>query len=254
MPRHMEAWMDGVALSTLGAILIQQVHEDAPALEITEGERPGRYGLRLLTRKRQTLKVTIEVALRERFDLALRARLLEDLAAWAQGSVLELSNHPERRLQVQCTGEPTLGEVRDYTSSIRMEFTAHAVPYWEDCSSSGIAVSGSSGSGTLLIPGTVPAPVSLTVKPTGGQLTSFSVTVGGQQITLAGLSVARNSLLFFERDARDDLAIRSGTGSLLSKRSAASVDDLLVAPGKTTVSFTANTACTVTFSVRGRWA
>ncbi len=254
MPRHVDAWMDGVALSTLGAILIQHVYEDAPALEITEGERPGRYGLRLLTLKRQTLKVTIEAALRERFDLALRARLLEDLAAWAQGSVLELSNHPERRLLVKCTGEPTLGEVRDYTANIRMEFTAHAVPYWEDKTSSGIALSGSSGTGTLLIPGTVHTPVGMTVKPTGGALTSFAVTVAGQQITLAGLNVARNNLLFFERDARDDLAIRSGTGSLLSKRSAASADDLLAAPGKTTVSFTANTACTVTFSVRGRWA
>ena len=44
MPRHVEAWIDGVALSSVGPFLIQQVYEDAPALEITEGERPGRSG------------------------------------------------------------------------------------------------------------------------------------------------------------------------------------------------------------------
>ena len=246
--------MDGVALSTLGSILIQQVHEDAPTLEITEGDRPGRYGTLLLTRKRQALKVTIETALRERFDLALRSRLLEALAVWAQGSILELSNHPERQLHVKCTGEPTLGTVRDYTENIRMEFTAHAVPYWEDKVSSGIALSGSSKSGTLLIPGTVPAPVCMTVKPTGGALTSFTVTVAGQQIALTGLNVPQNGILTFSRDKRDDMTIAYNSVSQLSKRSAASADDLMAAPGNAAVSFTANTASTVTFSVRGRWA
>lgn len=254
MPRHVEAWVDGVALSTLGAILIQQVHEDPAQLEIITGERPGRYGERLISTRRQSLRVAIEAAIQERFDLAGRSSIQEQLAAWAHGSVLELSNHPGRRLLVSCSAEPTLGEVRDYTTNLRVEFTAHAVPYWEDSLNSGIAISGSSGSGTLLIPGTVQTPVGLTIKPTGAALTSFTATVAGQQIALTGLNVAKNGILTFARDSRDDLIILYNGASQLSHRSAASVDDLLIQPGSAAVSFAANTACQVTFSVRGRWA
>ena len=56
MPRHVDAWMDGVALSTVGPILIRQVHEDPPVLEIQNGDRPGGYGQRVLSKKRQSLK------------------------------------------------------------------------------------------------------------------------------------------------------------------------------------------------------
>ena len=254
MPRDVDAWMDGVALSTLGAILIQQVHEDPAQLEIITGERPGRYGERLISTRRQSLRVAIEAAIQERFDLAARSSIQEQLAAWAHGSILELSNHPGRRLLVSCSAEPALGEVRDYTTNLRMEFTAHAVPFWEDSQPSSIVVSGSSGSGTLLIPGTEHAPVCLSVKPTGAALTSFTATVAGQQIALAGLNVAKNGVLSFARDSRDDLIILYNGASQLSKRSAASADDFLPSPGNAAVSFTANTACTVTFSARGRWA
>ena len=254
MPRHVDAWMDGVALSTVGPILIRQVHEDPPVLEIQNGDRPGGYGQRVLSKKRQSLKLAIECQIRELFDLAARSRAVEALARWTQGSVLELSNHPDRRLLCYCSGEPALGEVRDYTASVRLEFTADAVPFWEDKLQTALAMSGSAGTGTLLVPGTAETPVCISVKPTGAALTSFSATVGGQTISLSSLSVAKNSMMYFERDLRDDLAIRSGTSSLLSKRSAASADDLFVKPGGASVSFTANTACDVTFSVRGRWA
>lgn len=254
MPRHVDAWMDGVALSTVGPILIKQVYEDPPTLDIQNSEKPGGYGQRMLSKKRQSLKVALECQIRELYDLAVRTRAAEELSRWVQGSILELSNHPDRRLQCYCSAEPTLGAVRDYTSTIRVEFTADAVPYWEDKLSSEIAFSASSGSGTLLVPGTVETPVCISVKPTGAALSSFSVTVAGQTIALSSLGVAKNSLLYIERDARDDLCIRSGATSLMSKRSAASADDLFVKPGSAAVSFAANTTCTVTISARGRWA
>ena len=40
MARHVEAWMDGVRLSDLGAVLIQSVNEPSPDQEITYGNRP----------------------------------------------------------------------------------------------------------------------------------------------------------------------------------------------------------------------
>jgi len=250
--RHVEAWMDGVALSTVGPFIIREVYEDPAVLEILNGDRPGGYGQRMLLKKRQSLKVAIEVVILELFDLPARARHAEALAAWARGSVLELSNHDGRRLLCYCSAEPALGSVRDYNSALRVEFTADSVPYWEDKVPT--AVTASSASGTLYVPGTADAPVCLTVKPTGGALSAFSVTVGGQTVALTGLSVAQNGVLSFERDERDDLMIKYGGASQLSKRSAASADDLIAAPGSAAFSYTAGTACTVVFSVRGRWA
>ena len=259
MPRHVEAWVDGAALSSLGPYWIQQIYEDAPALELTEGERPGRAGTLLLTRKRQQLKVALETVIAERFDLSSRAHYAEELARWAAGQgagphTLELSNHPERRLSVYLTGEPALTEVRNYAAFLRVEWTAYEVPYWEDKSPWTLAVTaGTTGTDTLTVPGTAETPVSLTVKPTGGTLGSFSVTAGGHTVALTGLSVSTSDTLAFERGPRDTLLIRSGSTSLLNKRSAASADDLLCAPGASAVSFTADAACQVTFSVRGRW-
>ena len=254
MPRHVEAWMDGVALSSIDAVMIRQIHEDPPQLEIVTGERPGRYGERLISTTRKSIRVVIEVVIRELFDLGKRTRIQERLAAWTMGSVLELSNHPGRRLRVTCSAQPTLGDVRDYTQSLRMEFTAHAVPYWEDAGRTQLTLNGSKNSGKLFIPGTVRTPVSLSIRPTGGKLTAFTATVEGMSIALNGLSVAQDEELRFERDVRDDLAIVQGGASRLSRRSAESADDLLASPGRAAVGFAANTQCTVTFSVRGRWA
>ena len=255
MARRIEAWMDGEALSSAGPFIIREVYEDPAALEILTGERPGGYGQRLLSKKRQSLSVAIEVMIRELFDLTARARHAEALAAWCRGSVLELSNRPERRLHCYCSAEPALGEVRNYTSALRVEFTADAVPYWEDVTPREATASGSSsGSGTLWIPGSAATPVCVTVTPTGGSLTSFSVTVGGQTIELENLSVAQNGTLSFLRDARDDLSIMYSGASQLPKRTAESADDLFTEPGSAAYSFTANTACTVTVSARGRWA
>lgn len=253
MPRHIEAWMDGVALSTVGPILIRQVYEDPPTLEISNGDRPGRYGQRMLYRKRQSLKLAIECQIRELYDLAARSRITESLYRWASGSELQLSNHPGRHLSCYLSAEPALGEARDYTSAIRMEFTADDVPYWEDDVPERLTISGTNQTGDLMIQGTVPSPVSLTATA-GGALTSFSVSAGSSTVVLTGLSIAQNSVITFERDSLDNLLIRSGDTVLLNKRSASSSDDLMAGPGLTEVSFTANASCEVIFTARGRWA
>jgi len=253
MPRHIDVWVDGVALSTIGPVLVRQVYEDPPTLEISNGERPGRYGQRRLMVKRQSLQVAVECQIRELRDLAARSRTAEALYRWANGSKLQLSNHPGRHLNCYLSAEPALGEARDYASTIRMEWTADEVPYWEDDLPEQLTISGAQSSGTLMVQGTVLSPVSLTVTA-GGALTTFSVTAGGSTVSLTGLSIPQGGVLTFERDALDNLMIRSGETVLLNKRSADSADDLMAGPGPTPVSYTANASCEVQFTSRGRWA
>ena len=228
----------------------------APAGDHRRGA-PGPQRVAAADRKRQTLKIAAEIAIAERFDLGLRSHYAEELARWAcpDGSVhiLELSSHPERRLSVVCTAEPALTESRDYAAALRAEWTAYAVPYGEDKLANTLTLTGDDEEDDLIVPGTVPAPVSLTVTPSDA-LTEMTVTVGDSVIALTGLTVASGTAVTFTRDARDGLLIRAGTTGILSKRTAASADDLLAAPGTVPVAFEADVSCTAVFSVRGRWA
>lgn len=254
MGRNMEAWMDGEALSAQGPFTLQQVREDTPTVDVDSEVRPGRSGQRMIRRRRTELSVALTVMIHEVHDMQARVRHAEQLARWAQGQVLELSSRPERRLRVCCTGEPALGDARNYAEEMRVELTAYEVPYWEDKYPSALNLSGSAASGRLYVPGTVETPVCAAISPTGGTLTSLTLEAGRRRIELTGLSVASGQELRFERDAYDVLAIRCGGVSQLSHRSAESDDDLFTAPGSASVRVTANVACRATLTARGRWA
>ena len=250
--RHIDATMDGAALPS--GIIIREVHEDAPTLEILNGERPGRAGQLVLGRKRQSLKVTLECLITEIHNLQTRAQKAQDLAQWANGSVLTLTNHNNQQLNGHLTAVPTLGEVRDYNSPLRVEFTADQIPYWEDRTATTETVQAlTTSSGSLTVPGTAPTPVIVTVKPTGSTMTDFTLTLGGKTITMTGMSVSSSQTLYFDRNTRDDLQIRRVSVSYMSKRTPESDDDLVVDPGTVAYEYTANTPVNVTFSFRGRW-
>ena len=177
------------------------------------------------------------------------------MAGWAQGSVLELSNHPGQRLNVKCKSFPALGSVRDYTQVISIELEASEIPYWEELYPVIGNGTGSTGTVNLFVPGTAEEiPVELTFTPSG-TLTSLSVTVscGGvtRTIALSGMSVS--GAVQFARIAGDRLQIRSGSTNLLRYRSEASADDLLIPGGNATIFWSANVSGTMAVSVRGRW-
>ena len=153
---------------------------------------------------------------------------------------------------------PALGNIRDFNSLIRIELEANDVPYWEEKTKNTATGTGSSGSTSLMLAGTAKEiPVEVSFTPTGGALTGLTVTAacGGvtRSIQLSGLSVAQNSAVVFGRDSHDRLTIKNGSTSLMSKRTQASADDLILPAGVATVSWSANVAGTAEFSARGRW-
>lgn len=255
MARHIEAWMDGVRLSDLGDVIIQDVNEPAAEMEVTYSPRSFRSGQNVIKRRRKSLRVTIHAAIHELFDLPRRNQIRQAVAEWCGGTYLELSNHPDQRLKVICKGEPGLGDVREFTSQLNIELEANEIPFWEEKVPSTVTGSGSSGSETLFIPGTAKeVPVEVSFTP-GAALESLTVTVscGGvsRQIALSGMSVT--GAITFGRDEHDRITIRSGTTSLLRYRSASSADDLIIPAGQATVTWSASTGGSISFSARGRW-
>ena len=59
MARRVEVWLDGVALSSVGPIIIKEIHEDAPTLSIQYDDRPTMVGQLVSVHKRQSLRVAI---------------------------------------------------------------------------------------------------------------------------------------------------------------------------------------------------
>lgn len=256
MARHIEAWMDSVRLADLGAVFVRDMEEPPPEMEIEYINRAARSGRGIQKWKRRALQLTLHVAIHELFDLKKRAELRDAVAEWANGSILELSNHPDKRLHVICLAEPGLSDVRDINSTLDITFEADVIPFWEDKQVVTAAGSGTSGSTTLLIPGTAKeVPVDVTVA-SGNAISSLTVTVSckgvSKSISLSGLSDVTGAITF-SRDDEDRLQIMSGTTSLLPYRTAASADDLTIPAGMATVSWTASASRSVSFSARGRW-
>ena len=256
MARHIEAVMDGVRLADLGNIVIRSVNEPDPEMEIEYINRPTRGGREVQKRKRKALRVTINAAIHELYDLKKRNEIRQAVAKWCDGSILELSNHPGQRLHVISKAEPGIGDVRDFNSEMAIELEANEIPYWEESAPNTVSGSGTTGSATLVIDGTAKEiPVEVTFTP-GSTIAALTVTVscGGvtRSIALSGMSVTSGTIRF-GRDEKDRLTIRNGSTSLLRYRSAASADDLTVPAGRATVSWTAGVSGSISFSARGRW-
>lgn len=256
MARHIEAVMDGVRLADLGNIVIRSVNEPDPEMEIEYINRPTRGGREVQKRKRKALRVTINAAIHELYDLKKRNEIRQAVAKWCDGSILELSNHPGQRLHVISKAEPGIGDVRDFNSEMAIELEANEIPYWEESAPNTVSGSGTTGSATLVIDGTAKEiPVEVTFTP-GSTIAALTVTVscGGvtRSIALSGMSVTSGTIRF-GRDEKDRLTIKNGSTSLLRYRSAASADDLTVPAGRATVSWTAGVSGSISFSARGRW-
>lgn len=254
MPRHMEAYLNGVALTDAAPLaLIQQVREEPEEVALTTAENALGDGQLLLERRRTRLTVAIEFAMREAFDLSRRAREQQQAASWAQDGLLRLSNRPDQQLRVVCTRRPSLGEDRNYTQVLRAEFTAIAPPYWQDQAYTQVSGSGASGSLTLRPAGTVAlVPLEAEITPTGGTLNSLTITCAGTSMAFTGLNVASGTVLIIGLDARFRLSVTAGGAGKLSCRTAQSSDRLLAVPMQNNaVTWTANTACDCTFKARG---
>ena len=252
--KRLNAWIDGASLRDIDTRLyITEIYEPEPDVTLDWGISPGISGQRKLRRTRQAKKVRIEFDIKELFDLKARAAIVDAANGWAHDGILTISTRPEQRMRAVLTQAATMDGARDVTAKYIIEFTAGACPYWEDETPRVLSLaSGTSGSGTLIIPGHAPTGAEITVTP-GASLSTLSLTIQGQTMAFSGLSVASGTALVIGHDDNGLLTIKAGTASKLSCRTAASVDDFRMVPGSAAVSFTANAACTVSVSVRGRY-
>ena len=112
-----------------------------------------------------------------------------------------------------------------------------------------------SGSGTLIPAGNEKqCTCDASITAAGGTVNALTVTAGNSSMTFAALGLTAGGTLTIGHDESGFLTLKIGDASVLSKRTAGSADELLVAPGKlNAVSFSADATCTALFASYGRW-
>jgi hypothetical protein len=251
--RPVNASINGVSLRDLdGRILVRTVSEQTPQATLTYGDNPGRHGQRLLSRVRETRRVTVTFAVRELRDLSARAAVVDAVNAWAQDGYLETSYRPGKRLRVLVAARAAVQDPRNYNEEFSIQLDAPD-PFWEDRDAQPLALSGTSGSGKLHNLGSAPARPVITVIPTGSTLNTLTLTVNGESMRFTGLAVPATTALVMDYDAEGYLRIRAGSANKYGCRTADSADELTAAAGASAVSFTANVSCNVKLEVRAKW-
>ena len=254
MPRQLDIWLNDVSLRDVDArIIIRDMHEKAAQIKTTFGDIPVMDGQRLLDMRRASKTITVEIAIRELYDLGTRQLILDAVNRWAADGWMKSTAHPGQRIYVHATGWPTLENVRKYGDTYMVTFVTAGSPYWEDEAPMTWSSSGTSMTGTVTNLGSVSALPDVTVTPASATLNDLTITVGGTSFIFDGLSISAGAALKVTHDERGILLVTSGTTSKLAARTAASDDELVAQPGVNSVSVAADVEAAVTIAVRGRY-
>lgn len=244
------AWMDGKALHDISpSIYVMDIEESTPVVNVFTAPKGMGDGMIVSSHKRQGLTVTIRVMVHE-YDTVKRKEILQRIAAWAtKGKYLAISDRPGQRLRVHCYNPPVTPSALKWTNTMSVVFTAYEMPYWEDAKPKEVTLSGLTGSGKIRPIGTVEStPVEVTISGNRSTLTKLSLTVGDTKFVFQNLYTAAGGEIRLYYDENGLLRIPSGS------RTPESSDELIAKCGEdNVVSFTANTAVTVTFYARGRY-
>lgn len=252
--RREDVWINGRSLRDVDARIISvRVIEPETNEETSYAQNPGRSGQRLLSRYRASKKIQVQFAIRELHDYAKRTEILDAVNAWAQDGVLEVSTRHEQMARVIVTKYASAGNIAQYTDTFTIEFEMAGVPYWQDATPTSKTLTGTSASGQITVRGSAETVVEAVVSHTSGTIDTLTINVGGSMLAFTGLGVAANTDLIISHDERGLLTIKAGSVSKMSKRTAASDDDLFALPGAVDVSMTAGTSATVLLTARGRY-
>ena len=264
--------LGGVQLDEIDPrIIIKGIDGGAGKEAVTAAGTGAGDGTRITGKHRDSMEIQVRFSMNisaRRGDIDRRAKVLEAINAWAAaaengGAWLQVNYKENRRLWVDEVVTPGEGDLWKRLSEYTIVFRAHAIPYWmENSAVSAATKTGQSGSGTITVAGSAKtvADAELANK-SGATINTATVTIGGNEMSFEQLALAANEALVFSHSTASGknvirIRIRNAQGSyrsVLNKRTAGSADEFEILPGDCAFSFSAQRACTLTVSVRGRF-
>ena len=258
--------LDGKQLDAVDSrINIKAIEEGAGKETIGAVSAAAGWGQRITNRRRDTLEVTVKFSLLIGPDeLEERSELLEKVNAWAApGGSLSIGYRPNRRLNVVCVQAPGAGDQYEWTTVYAITFRAYALPYWEERVANEMSTkTAKDASLTMNVAGSAETDADITlVNKSGAAIQNVTITGGGKSITFASLALAGGEQLKIRHIYRNGLRIlqcviintADKARSVMAKRTPESADDIVFSPGDVAFSFSADRACQMTVSVRGRF-
>lgn len=247
-------WIDGQGLQDIDpAIYITDIIEEAPDEPFETAPLSGYEGSRITSRTRRSLMVTVHFAIRE-YDVMRRRGILQKVREWAQDGWLTTSEHQDQRLRVVCTGLPVISSALKWTEQLAVQFTAFALPYWQEIYP--VTASGGGTSGTLYLRpmGTRPCRLEFTVTGKGVSATRIIVKANGKKLQFEGIAVTKDAPLVVEYTDDGILTAKCGNTGVLGKRTLGSGDDIWLDPNKENkITYESDAAIGITLKARGIW-
>lgn len=228
---------------------------------ITTTEAAGGYGSRITGRGRTMLDVIVsfQLMINGRYGDGMQqaAELLEKVNAWARnGGWLTAAHKPDRRISVMLAQAPGEDDVFGFgKKEYQLTFRAYGVPYWEQEQERSVTFGGgnSSGSNGISVDGSAQTQADVVLTNTSGMtINNATIHVGGKSMSFENLGLGGGESLTV--DHSDGLVrIRIGGRSAMQMRTSSSADDFMINPGGNAVWFSAQRACRMTVSWRGRY-
>lgn len=254
--------LNGIWLDELDErIVVTGIHSADADENIATTDAAAGFGSRITGRGRTMLDVTVtfQMMINGRYGDGMQqaSQLLERVNAWAKdGGILTAAHRPDRRISVtlaQAPGEDDLFQFgkKDFT----ITFRAYGIPYWEQETVRSVTFGGgnASGSNAIQIDGSAPTQADVSLANTSGMtINNATIHVGGKSMSFENLGLGGGETLTV--DHVDGLIrIRIGSRSAMQMRTDTSADDFRVNPGGNGVWFSAQRACRMTVSWRGRY-
>lgn len=217
-------------------------------------------GSRITGKRRESVEVAVRFSMNIRRDIIEeRAAVLEAINAWAAaGGWLTVNYKPGRMLLVDEVITPGEGDLWKRFTEYTITFRARAVPYWQqETAASAVSGSGNNGSGSIQVAGSAATVADCTLQNmSGAVINTASITIGGKTMVFENLGMGNGESLVIDHITAGGIPairIRIGNTSVLAKRTDASADEFEITPGANSFSFSAQRACRLTVSCRGRF-
>ena len=183
-------------------IIVTDIQESVPLSAFSTAANVRRDGTRLLRTRRKAVAVRV--------------------CDWAREGFLTVGDRPGQRLYAVCDSLPVIPSALRWTDRLTVEFTAFALPYWQDVSPARAAFQGTAGKTVLIPGGTAPCFLEAEIEAEG-PVNGLTVAVNGSMFRFTGLALQRG-------DKTQRQFMRIGGRSVLMCRAADSADDLTLLP------------------------
>jgi len=240
------------------SIILQSIEESAPNMTRNAMNIGGGIGMIATDFSRRYLDISVEFAINTIDDMELRASVISKVNEWAKnGGTLTVNYRPKQRLNVVCTTLPGTGYVREWTNTYSVVLRALIVPYWEQNEENLMRITSSNGQVRFSLDGTETAPLYFTGTNRSSQtLNSMKLKLGNQVMRFTGLGLATGDRIVVDEvngvQRIRKIAANNTESDLMSRRTAESVDDILLNPGENTIELTTDRQCEFTLRARGR--